>query len=308
MPKADGVDISHWNPIADWDAIPQFRLFSTKATEGKSFRSPTFDENWEQMRRRNFEFRGAYHWVRSDSPMSQQVANLKRALDDHGGLIDGEFVQIDWETTEGIPHVTLSQIEDFQARCEAEWPGRVITYASDWVPNFKTWRKRNSTYPLWYANYNLGSTSTGGRAECARYSADVWQWTSKARVAGFADPTIDMNEVLDWTTLVRIANTETTTPPEEDDDMPLIAKIYKPPADMPDNPPWLIAIDGAVRYASSADAKAISDHEDLNSEQYPLMLRSAGLGDPVVIEMPDVVSPVLGGVIEGTFSATLSDD
>ena len=67
-----------------------------------------------------------------------------------------------------------------------------------------------------------------------------------------------------------------TNPPE--DDMPhLIVKIFKPPADMPGNPPWLLAIDGAVRYASSSDAAAVADHEVLNSEQYPLMLKSANL-------------------------------
>ena len=67
-----------------------------------------------------------------------------------------------------------------------------------------------------------------------------------------------------------------TTPPEEDD-MPLIAIIYKPPPELPGNPPWLLAIDGSVRYAASADAEAVTDHVVLNSEQYPLMLKSANL-------------------------------
>ena len=213
MPDYDGPDISHWNPVADWDAIPDYDLFSAKATEGKSFRSPTFDVNWAAMRDQDFKYRGAYHWVRSDSTMAAQVKNLKRAIDDHGGLRLGEFIQIDWETTPGIKNVSLKQIEDFQHRVEKEWPGRSIMYASDWVPHFIEWRKRNPTYPLWYANYNTGDKRTGGPAENDLYGTDVWQWTSSADVPGFHDDTIDMNDVLDWDAIHSIAGYKVDTKP-----------------------------------------------------------------------------------------------
>lgn len=214
-PAADGPDISHHNPVANWDAIPQYRVFSTKATEGRTFKSPTFDENWRQMRRRRFEFRGCYHWIRSDSSMADQVANLKRALTPFGGLRDGEFVQLDWETTPGIANVTVAQVDEWMRLADREWPGRVIVYASDWVPGFVEWRRSFTgvDVPVWYANYNTGTTPSGGWAECVKWRAAVWQWTSSYPIPGIADATCDMNHVFDWSTLHTItASTPTPTP------------------------------------------------------------------------------------------------
>lgn len=269
IPNSDGPDISHHNPVADWDAIPQYRLFSTKATEGKTFRSPTFNENWEQMRRRNFQYRGCYHWIRSDSPMFVQAANLKKAIDDHGGLRVGEFVQIDWETTPNIPDVSYAQIVEFIDICEQYWPGRCIVYASDWVPHFIMWRLAYPTYPLWYANYNIGDKATGGWAECSKYFADVWQWTSSAPIPGIADATCDQNHVFNWDTLDRLT-LQTTKPPQE---VPPVPKEYiaAPPPERP-GMPWFLKVNGAVSYATNADDgyPVIA----LNTEQYDYLYRS----------------------------------
>ena len=202
-PDHDGPDISHWNPIANWDDIPNYDLWCMKATEGRSFKSPVFDTNWGKCRElrskgRGAKYLGAYHWIRSDSSMADQVKNLKRAIDAHGGLQDGEFVMLDWETTPGIRNVYVAEVEEWLDLAEKHWAGKIIVYASDWVPGFKTWRSNNPDYPLWYANYRLVDDQRGGKAETDQWGADVWQWTSKADVPGFADDTIDMNDVLDW--------------------------------------------------------------------------------------------------------------
>lgn len=272
-PNSDGPDISHHNPVADWDAIPQYRLFSTKATEGRGFVSPTFHENWEQMRRRAFQYRGCYHWVRSDSPMKDQVANLARALDAHGGLQDGEFIQLDWETTPGIPNVTVNDIEWWITLAEQHWPGRIIVYGSDWVPGFSQWRLRNPATPVWYANYNTSDRSTGGWNESKIWAATVWQWTSSAPIPGIADATCDMNHVFHWDVLDRITNQTSSppTPPLED----IMAKDYiaQPPASRP-NDPWFTKINGVVEYATAADFPNDLPQVQLNEEQYGWMYRS----------------------------------
>lgn len=203
-PDHDGIDVSHWNVITDWDAIPDYDLWCMKATEGKGFRSPVFNERWPKIRELQVKCRGAYHWIRSDSSMKDQVANLKRAIDDHGGLQVGEFVMLDWETTPGIANVTVAMVEEWLDLAEKEWPGRIIVYCSDWVPGFKTWRKNNPDYPLWYANYRLERDDRGGEAESDQWGADVWQWTSSALVPGYKAG-IDMNDVLEWDTLFSIS-------------------------------------------------------------------------------------------------------
>jgi len=202
-PDRDGIDISHWNKITDWDDIPKFDLWCMKATEGPSFRSPVFDERWPKARG-VAKYNGAYHWLRSNHSVLSQFNNFRKAINDHGGLQPGDYVMLDWETTPGIPDLKVSQVDQWIKLVEKEWPGRHIVYCSDWVPGFKTWRKANPDYPLWYANYNTGPSSRGGAAETDEYGADVWQWTSTALVPGFAAG-IDMNDVLDWTTMDRIS-------------------------------------------------------------------------------------------------------
>lgn len=295
-PNSDGPDISHHNPVADWGQIPQYRLFIAKATEGKSFRSPTFDENWVQMRRRGFEFRGAYHWIRSDSSMLEQVNNLARALDGHGGLQVGEFVMLDWETTPNVLNVSIDQVELWLDLANRRWPGRVMVYSSDWVPGFAEWRAANPHVALCYANYNTGNKPTSGPAECAKWNADVWQWSSSQPVPGIADPTVDMNHVWEWNTLKAI------TAQLEEPDMPR-EYIAVPPPERP-GMPWFLKIDGVVSYATAGDDgyPAIT----LNTEQYDWLYRSVMGRDTVpvtVTNFPPPVAPIIGPVTStGSFT------
>jgi len=60
-------------------------------------------------------------------------------------------------------------------------------------------------------------------------------------------------------------------------DMPLVAYIAKPPTGRTGNPPWMICVDGAVRYATNEDATAVQRHVVLNDEQYDHLLRCANL-------------------------------
>jgi hypothetical protein len=131
--------------------------------------------------------------------------------------------QTDWEPTPGIPLVTSDQVTEFNDRIE-QAVGRecVITYSSDWLPDssldldsraeFMEWRDANPDAPLWYANYDSGSRPTGGPAECAKYRADVWQWTDRFTHPSVVAP-FDMNMVLRPGTLDRICGLVTKETP-----------------------------------------------------------------------------------------------
>lgn len=200
-----GLDIhAKWNVILDRNAVPQFPLMSVKATEGKSVIQPGFLDMFKWFRERNFKYRGLYHWLRSDSSAEDQVNNVRRAIGLIGGLRPGEFIQNDWERTDGIPDPSVALVEEFNKRLTDQYGDRVITYASDWVPGFTQWRSRNPTHPLWYANYNTGSLPTSGWNECAKFKADVWQWTSTFQCPGFASG-VDANYVFKFSTLDHIS-------------------------------------------------------------------------------------------------------
>jgi GH25 family lysozyme M1 (1,4-beta-N-acetylmuramidase) len=229
IPIADGPDTSHYQTYTG-GPIP-WPLHSLKCSEGKKSGDLTFPARWQMLRDRNIKYRGAYHWLRSDSSISDQAANLCARIDLTGGLLRGEFVQCDWETTPNIPVPTSGMAQEWCDRVQQHF-GRecVIMYSSDWLPDstldadsrqeFLEWRDENPDFPYWHANYNTGDGSQGGWAECERYRADLWQWTSS-----FSHPSIvgrfDMNHVFNWATLKRITDQVPTpvaipTPPEDD--------------------------------------------------------------------------------------------
>lgn len=219
-PNEDGIDISHWNVVVDENQIPRYPLMSCKATEGKQFVSPKFRDFWAMFARLGAKYRGAYHWVRSDSTMKAQVDHLAKTLDSVGGLLAGDFVQLDWETTANVPNVTPIQIEEWCDLATARWGDRVIVYGAPWVPGFVDWRDRNPTFPVWLANYNVTLSSKGGWVNSAKYDAAVWQWSSTWKVPGFLwnptnpDDGIDVNHIWSSATLDRLCLLEPTPIPE----------------------------------------------------------------------------------------------
>lgn len=215
-PTVDGLDIhGAYQPVADWDLIPQFVLMSVKGTEGASFVQPKAKAYFVEFRRRGFRYRGIYHWLRPDSSAQQQFDNLKQFVASVGGLQQGEFVQVDWERTEGLPMPPLALVVEFNRLCQQEWPGRVIVYVSDWVTNFHEWLATNPLEPLWYANYNVDPNNpAGGWQECAKYHAAVWQFTSAYMCPGITSR-CDANHILDTAAMERLAGYPAAPPPTD---------------------------------------------------------------------------------------------
>lgn len=226
-PNADGPDTSHYQTYTG-GPLP-WPLHSLKCSEGKKSGDLTFPARWQMLRTLGVKYRGAYHWIRSDSSIADQAANLCARIDLTGGLSRGEFIQCDWEVTPNIPTNTSIQVAEWCDRVEQHF-GRACTivYSSDWLPDstldadkvaeFTEWRQENPDFPLWYANYNLTDRSYGGWAECAQHRADVWQWTSS-----YLHPSIvgrfDMNHVFNWSTLDRITDQVPAPKPASEDEM-----------------------------------------------------------------------------------------
>lgn len=188
-PTADGPDIAHYQVLTGKPFDPTWRLFSHKCSEGAHSGDSTFPRRWRIMREADFRWRFAYHWLRTDSSIRDQAANVCARLDAEDGLLPGEAVQVDWETTPNIAVPTSLQCAELCDRINQHFGGlRSIVYSSDWLPDspldadrrgeFYEWREENPTYPYWHANYNTGTTPTGGWAECDRYDAAIWQYSS----------------------------------------------------------------------------------------------------------------------------------
>ena len=222
--RVDGYDLSRYQTVTDWPAVAsQVRLVSHKATEGRSAMDRNFRSAWSGMRAADVEFRGAYHWIRSDSTPAEQVTNLYRVV---GPLQRGEFIQLDWETTPGIAACTVEQVETWLKLCDAMFGAdRTMVYSASWVPGFIEWRQRNPDRPLWYANYNRLT----GPIAANKYRATILQWSSTYQPpAGIIYTSgVDVNHVYDWATVERLTQTAPLPPPVPD---PV------PPAPQPEPP------------------------------------------------------------------------
>lgn len=77
------------------------------------------------------------------------------------------------------------------------------------------------------------------------------------------------------------SNLVTNPPVPNTEEEIMIGYIAQPPADMPGNPPWMVCINGAVRYATNVDAQYATDNQwafvRLNQEQYDLLRKGANL-------------------------------
>ncbi len=75
--------------------------------------------------------------------------------------------------------------------------------------------------------------------------------------------------------------TSVVTPPQQEAEHIVIAYIAKPPANAEANLPWMVCVNGMVRYATNQDAKQAKaqglEFVELNDEQYRWLLRAAGL-------------------------------
>ena len=70
-----GVDVSSYQGEIDWTTVaaePNLKFAFLKATEGRSWEDPYFDENWKLTKRAGLR-RGAYHFYRPNRDAAEQA-------------------------------------------------------------------------------------------------------------------------------------------------------------------------------------------------------------------------------------------
>lgn len=261
-PTCDGLDLhGSYQPVSDWNAIPQFAVMSVKATEGASVVQRNGHAYMDAYRQRNFQYRGVYHWLRSDATPRSQFDNVRRWWDQAGGMRPGEFIQNDWERTVGIEDPHLDQVLEFNSLCQSEWPNRLIVYVGNWITNFHEWLATNPIERIWLANYNVNAADPrGGWLECAKYNAPIWQYTSSFNCPGITTR-CDANHVFDFKALDLLAGYEVAQQPqpiqavplptptfEEDDTMDIVTNSETFLTSAPLVAKFVVKADGSLRH------------------------------------------------------------
>ncbi len=110
--RAFGVDVSHYHPITNFAAARAagVSFVGIKATEGKSFKDPTFKDHRAGFRATPFKLGVFYHFARPGDPKDQ--ANF--LMDTVGPLLPMERLCLDFEDDKnGLPTVDLKFIDAF---------------------------------------------------------------------------------------------------------------------------------------------------------------------------------------------------
>lgn len=126
VPRLRMRDISSWNGTPDMTKL-NARIIAIKATEGTGYTSPVFHTDWKNAKEHD-KARIAYHFFH---PSISAVAQARFFLDTvkNSGLLDGDCLAIDLETTDGMHAADVAeQAVKFRAMVQKEAKCELIVY------------------------------------------------------------------------------------------------------------------------------------------------------------------------------------
>jgi GH25 family lysozyme M1 (1,4-beta-N-acetylmuramidase) len=200
MAAVPGIDVSYWDAGIDWPKVRAAgqRFVFVKATEGVSYKDPTFGGNWAGAKSAGL-LRGAYHFYRCNVDAKKQAGHFidyVRSMED-----DGELPPIlDLETNDGMGRDKIvPAVKSWLDRVEAAFGKKPMIYSGKYfLQDYFTlpgggppsWAK---DYPLWLAQYP-GQYVEGSNPYLPKgwFTWTFWQYSDKGVVIGI-NASVDMN-------------------------------------------------------------------------------------------------------------------
>jgi GH25 family lysozyme M1 (1,4-beta-N-acetylmuramidase)/LysM repeat protein len=200
MTTVPGLDVSYWDAGIDWPkarATGQ-RFVVAKATEGITYKDPTFNDNWIGAKSAGL-LRGAYHFFRCNVDAIKQAdyfISYVRSVKD-----DGELPPVlDLETNDGVSKdKVVPAVKTWLDRVETAFGKKPIIYSGQYfLQDYLSqagggppvWAK---DYPLWLAQYpNQYVEGSSPTLPKGWFSWTIWQYTDKGVVNGI-NAKVDMD-------------------------------------------------------------------------------------------------------------------
>jgi GH25 family lysozyme M1 (1,4-beta-N-acetylmuramidase)/LysM repeat protein len=200
MATVSGIDVSYWDAGIDWPKVRATgqRFVFAKATEGVTYKDPTFDDNWFGAKSAGL-LRGAYHFFRCNVDAKKQAdfyINYVRTTKD-----DGELPPVlDLETNDGMTKDKIvPAVKIWLDRVEAAFGKKPIIYSGQYFLQDQlsmagggppSWAK---DYPLWIAQYpNQYVEGSKPYLPKGWFNWAFWQYSDKGVVNGI-NAAVDMN-------------------------------------------------------------------------------------------------------------------
>jgi len=192
MSQITVADISRWQGTINWDAFKtaiQGVVIKAGGADAGIYYDPKCAQNKNEARRCGVPI--WFYWYKGASGTAAQQADA--FLSAIGDLRDGEALVLDDEN-EAV--VNVSFICAFADRIKERTGRTIIIYSNQarFVGNFQPIKDRN--IGAWVAKYGMNGgdvASAGNPPSIATLSIIMWQYTSRANVAGVTENTVDMN-------------------------------------------------------------------------------------------------------------------
>lgn len=188
QPKAQGIDVSHYQGTINWQSVKQagIAFAFAKATDGESNVDSQFKTNWQGMKSAGI-IRGAYHFFEPTQDATAQANNFVQIV---GNLQASDLPPvIDVEISNGASNSQMISGVTTWLNIVQQSLGRmpmIYTVASFWNAHLNS---QFGDYSLWIANYGVQSpTIPQGWSDWA-----FWQHSQSGSVSGVTG-SVD----LDW--------------------------------------------------------------------------------------------------------------
>ncbi|MBK9207640.1 MAG: LysM peptidoglycan-binding domain-containing protein [Anaerolineales bacterium] len=200
MATVPGIDVSYWDAGIDWPKVRATgqRFMVAKATEGITYKDPTFDDNWFGAKSAGL-LRGAYHFFRCNVDARKQAdyfIDYVKTVKDNGELPP----VLDLETHDGMrKEKIVPAVKIWLDRVESAFGKKPIIYSGQYfLQDYlvvagggpPAWAK---DYPLWLAQYP-NQYQDGMKPYLPRgwFNWIIWQYSDKGKVNGI-NASADMN-------------------------------------------------------------------------------------------------------------------
>jgi lysozyme len=175
---ARGIDVNHFHPVVDWDALPPgLAMFAAKATDDSrqlGFVDPTLAAHRDGARARGFDLVTYYH-VAGPGDGAEAVQRVLAAV---GKLAPNEGIALDIERGPAS-EITIDYVEAFYAELERQGActGHDLGYwsAGVWALMGNPQWARASQVGLWAPRYKSAGQEPKLPPPWGAWT--VWQWT-----------------------------------------------------------------------------------------------------------------------------------
>jgi len=184
-----GIDLSHHNGAVDWPALATAPIdfIYLKATEGREWKDPRFQDNWNSALKFGFQT-GAYHFYLLCKSGRAQADNFIQSVEVRFGTLP-PAIDLEYAgncTPDKTNEKVREEIENFIDALEAEYGQSPIIYTTemfyaDWISGYF------QDHDIWIRSIGEDAPKlSDGRAWA------MWQYSGNGRVTGISGP-VDLN-------------------------------------------------------------------------------------------------------------------